>query len=333
MRRMSLRRLEVFVAVVETGGFRACSDLLDISPAAVSHQINQLEDELGFHLFQRRRGRVCSLTEQGAKAYGEAKDLLGHAEGFERLLGNKNRTPTRRITVFADPILDTHLAKYITAFVAENPSIDVVLKRSHFEEMMAALGAGQADLAYFYSAGPANGVRSELAWLEPLSICANREHPLFTNPPGTWRDLREFPFVAPPTGTHFRRSVDSLLRRHQLEDYSVVLESSNANIAREAVISGFAISAVITRYLNEELVRSGVRAVPGFEGVLSLEVRRVTRGELALDRATLTLARCLDKAAPRSAASPASLPFPMSVPPPMPTRHPKRDISNYHFRK
>jgi len=39
MRRMTLRRLEVFVTVVEAGGVRACSDLLDISPAMVSHQV------------------------------------------------------------------------------------------------------------------------------------------------------------------------------------------------------------------------------------------------------------------------------------------------------
>lgn len=304
MRRMTFRRLEVFVTVVETGGFRACSDLLNISPAAVSHQVNQLEDELGFRLFQRRRGRVCSLTEQGAKAYGEAKDLLGRADGFERLLGDMNRTALRRINVFADPILDTHLAKYITSFVAEHPSVDVVLKQSHFEEMIAALGTGHADIAYFYSAGPPNGVRSELAWSEPLSICAKGDHPVFSRLPGTWRDLREFPFVAPPAGTHFRRSVDSLLQRHELEQYSIVLESGNANIAREAVISGFAISMVITRYLNEELIRSGVRAVPEFEGVLALEVRRAVRGDLPLDRTVSALTRCLDQAAPIPGLSP-----------------------------
>jgi LysR family pca operon transcriptional activator len=295
---MTLRRLEVFVAVVEAGGFRACSDQLDISPAAVSHQVNQLEEEIGYRLFLRRRGRVCNLTEQGAKAYGEAKGLLGHADSFESLFGGMNRKSTRRVVIFADPILDTHLAKHIAAFVAEHPSIDVVLQRSHFEEMVDALGTGRADVAYFYSSGPINSVTSEFAWSEPLSICAKCDHPIFSKQRLTWHDLREFPFVAPPVGTHFRRSVDSLLRRHELEHYTIALESGNANIAREAVIGGFAISAVITRYLNEDLTRSGVRAVPVFEGELALDVRRALRANLALDRTTLALTRSLDKAAP-----------------------------------
>jgi DNA-binding transcriptional LysR family regulator len=298
MRRMTLRRLEVFVAVVEAGGFRACSDLMDISPAAVSHHINQLEEEIGYPLFVRHRGRVGSLTERGAKAYAEAKTLLGHADSFKGVLGGMNRKSTRRVAVFADPILDSHLAKHIAAFVSEHPSINVQLQRSHFEEMVDALGTGRADIAYFYSAGPVSSIPSELAWSEPLSICAKCDHPIFSRQRLTWRDLREFPFVAPPVGTHFRRSVDSVLRKHDLEDYNVALESGNANIAREAVIGGYAVSAVITRYLDEDLTRSGVRALPMFEGELALDVRRAVRGDLGLDRATLALTSYLNEAAP-----------------------------------
>ena len=298
MKRMTLRRLEVFVAVVEVGGFRACSDLMDISPAAVSHHINQLEDEIGYRLFVRRRGRVGNLTERGAKAYAEAKDLLVHADGFKSTLGGMNRKSTRRVAVFADPILDAHLAKHIAAFVSENPSINVQLHRSHFEEMVDALGTGRADIAYFYSAGPVSCITSELAWSEPLSICAKCDHPIFSKQRLSWRDLREFPFVAPPVGTHFRRSVDTLLSRHDVDDYNIALESGNANIAREAVIGGYAVSAVITRYLDEDLIRSGVRALPMFEGELALDVRRAVRGDLALDRATLDLTRHLNEAAP-----------------------------------
>jgi DNA-binding transcriptional LysR family regulator len=291
-----LRRLEVFVAVVEAGGFRACSDRLDISPAAVSHQVNQLEEEIGYRLFSRRRGRVCGLTEQGTRAYGEAKELLGHADTFEAgLAGLKKHT--RRLAVFADPILDSHLARPIAAFATGYPAIEVALKRSCFEEIVDEFGARRADVAYFYAAGPVSEITSELAWHEPISICARQDHPIFSKPALTFQDLREFPFVAPPQGTHFRRSVDKLLRRHGVEKYPTVLESGHANIAREAVIGGFAISAVITRYLNEDLIRYGVRAVPAFENTLALEVRRAVRGELVLDRATLAFTQCLDKTA------------------------------------
>lgn len=298
MARMTLRRLEVLVAVVEAGGFRACSDLLDISPAAVSHQVNQLEAEIGCRLFLRQRGRVCGLTEHGARAYAEAKELLGHADRFENLLGATQAHRVRRISIVADAILDTHLAKHIATFVSEHPSIDVSLERSHFEAMIDALGTQQVDIAYFYSAGPVGVLASELAWSEPVSICARHDHPIFALQRVTWRDLPQFPFVAPPDGLHFRRSVDTLLRQQGIEKYNARFKTGHANIARESVIGGFAISPVITRYLTEDLLRHGVQPVTSLEGQLALEVRRAVRKDLRLDRTIQALARRLNQAAP-----------------------------------
>ncbi len=60
MRRTTLRGLEVFVAVIEAGGFRACSDLLDISPAAVIHQVNHLEEEIGYRLSFAAEGECAN---------------------------------------------------------------------------------------------------------------------------------------------------------------------------------------------------------------------------------------------------------------------------------
>jgi DNA-binding transcriptional LysR family regulator len=302
--RTTLRRLEVFVAVVEAGGFRACSDLLDISPAAVSHQINQLEEAMGTALFVRRRGRVGGLTEHGARAYREAKELLDHADTFENRLGSTKRAAVLRLSVFASPILDAQLAKPIAAFVSEYPSMEVALKRSHFEEIVAGLGTRQADVAYFYSAGPVSEIPSELAWREPISICARHDHAIFSKQPLTFADLREVPFVAPLSGTHFRRSIDDLLRRRGVEKYNIALETGHANIAREAVIGGFAISAVIARYLDEDLIRHGVRPVAAFENTLALEVRRAVRRDLVLDHTTLDFTRCLDRTASAVPSSP-----------------------------
>jgi LysR family transcriptional regulator, low CO2-responsive transcriptional regulator len=296
--RTTLRRLEVFVAVVDSGGFRACSDRLDISPAAVSHQVSQLEEEIGCTLFVRRRGKLCGLTEHGTKAYREACDLLGHATAFANVMVDLKPAAVRRLSVFSDAILDGHLAKPIAAFASEHPSIDIALKRSYFEEMVHGIGSGNADMAYFYSSGRVNEIASEFAWWEPVAICARHDHPVFSKQNLRLGDLREFPFVAPPNGCHFRRSVDALLRKHGLGHYNVALETGHANIAREAVIGGYAISAVITRYLNDDLASHGVRAVEIAERDLALEVRRAMRGDLVLDNTTAALTRRLEKTAP-----------------------------------
>jgi DNA-binding transcriptional LysR family regulator len=293
MLRTTLRRLEVFVAAVEAGGFRACADRLEISQAAVSHHVKQLEDELGYVLFLRRRGAVAGLTEQGVGAYRQARDLLEEAHRLEIL---KTGAPgLRRLSVQSDPVLDALLAKRITEYVGREAALSVSLRQSCFEEMVESFNSGEVDIVYFYSHGPVAEIESSLCWSEPVSICARQDHPVHEEAPSDLQALGRYPFVAPPRGSHFRRSVDRMLGRLGLAGYPIALEVDNASMAREAVINGLAISAVISRYLDEELFRFGVREVPLRDVSLSLQVRRAVRRELALDQDAARLTDYLDR--------------------------------------
>jgi len=295
MLRATMRRLQVFVVAVESGGFRACSDKLEISQAAVSHHIRHLEDELGYPLFVRRRGAVAGVTQQGSVAYRQAKDIIKDA-GRLRTLGGAADVgdDLPRVRVQSDTVLDALLARRITSFLANRRSLSISLSQSVFERMVDSFNRGEADILYFYSCGAVRELHSEFCWAEPLSICARHDHPLMRRGFVDADQLSEYPFVAPPKGAHFRRCVDRVLSDAGLERYPVVMEADNANLAREAVISGLAISAVITRYLDEELSRFGVRAVPLRTGGLSLEVRRAARRELVLDPAIRQLTDHLD---------------------------------------
>ncbi len=61
---MDVKQLKYFVAVVESGGFRAASDKLNITQPAVSAAVAKLEDSLGVKLFDRNDRRPM-LTAEG----------------------------------------------------------------------------------------------------------------------------------------------------------------------------------------------------------------------------------------------------------------------------
>ena len=50
-------KMETLLAVVEYKNFTKAAEALSLTQPAVSHHINQLEEELGAVLFVRRRGR------------------------------------------------------------------------------------------------------------------------------------------------------------------------------------------------------------------------------------------------------------------------------------
>ena len=72
---VSLRGLRTFCVAAEYESFRAAADDLYITASAVSHQIKNLEQELGLPLFYRKKRRL-QLTETGRSLYEDIAPLV-----------------------------------------------------------------------------------------------------------------------------------------------------------------------------------------------------------------------------------------------------------------
>jgi len=72
---MELRHLRYFVAVAEEENVSRAASKLHVSQPGISRQIHDLEDEIGFPLFDRR-GKSVRLTASGKIFFSEARDIL-----------------------------------------------------------------------------------------------------------------------------------------------------------------------------------------------------------------------------------------------------------------
>src|SRR5437762_12389014 len=84
---MNLTNLKTFVAVAEHRHFARAASICNVSQPAVSHQIAQLEQEVGAKLLNRTARRV-SLTVAGEVMLEESRRILAAVDrGRERMLG------------------------------------------------------------------------------------------------------------------------------------------------------------------------------------------------------------------------------------------------------
>ncbi len=74
--------MQVFAKVVETGGFSAAAELLNMSPSAVSKLVSRTEARLGVQLFKRST-RSMTLTPEGREFYGNCARILQDIEDAE----------------------------------------------------------------------------------------------------------------------------------------------------------------------------------------------------------------------------------------------------------
>jgi DNA-binding transcriptional LysR family regulator len=76
------KKLQIFLAVAETGSFSQASKKFSLSQSVISFHIDTLEGELGVKLFERH-GRMISLTPDGEYLFKEAKKLALAARQLE----------------------------------------------------------------------------------------------------------------------------------------------------------------------------------------------------------------------------------------------------------
>src|SRR5215216_1874554 len=72
---MEIRQLKAFLAIAEAKTFTAGARRVNVTQAAISMQIRQLEDEVGLQLFTRTPRRVI-LTEAGEYLLERARKIL-----------------------------------------------------------------------------------------------------------------------------------------------------------------------------------------------------------------------------------------------------------------
>lgn len=122
-----LDALRSFRAVVEEGAFVRAAERLQLSRAAVSKHVAQLEDHVGTRLLHRTT-RTSSLTADGRVYYEHACRMLDELDAVERQLRREDAEPKGTLRVAAPMTYGlARIAPLIGGFCTTFPKLDVQL--------------------------------------------------------------------------------------------------------------------------------------------------------------------------------------------------------------
>ena len=120
--------LMVFRQVVELGSFAAASRQMNLSPAAVSKNIGELEDYLGVRLMNRTT-RKMSLTESGSFYYEKISRTLDDLADADESVNNMQLVPKGTLRVSAPiTVTLTSISKKIPEFLNKYPELSLDLQ-------------------------------------------------------------------------------------------------------------------------------------------------------------------------------------------------------------
>lgn len=174
---MEIHQVECFLAVVETGSFRAASEKLHKAQSAVSLSIKKLEDEFGFELFDRAEYRP-SLTARGRSLlpqfynFQQQLSQIGHHAGFLQ----KGYEPKICLAISA-LIPESTLVPVLQNFTLQFPFTELIV----YQEVLSAdemLASGKADLAIGEIFDDQDRFEKKVVKsVDMISVCSS-EHPL-----------------------------------------------------------------------------------------------------------------------------------------------------------
>jgi DNA-binding transcriptional LysR family regulator len=191
---MDTRHLEAFRAVIDNGSMTGAAKALRKSQPAVSNLISRLEDELGFRLFNRGRGKF-EPTPEAALFYDEACRTLA---SFDRAMQTGReiyRSKSGPLLIASQlSVATTLLPQLVSEFLRNRPGMTVrFLTRSSqlVRDLthLQALDVGFAELPLDSSAAS-----TEIFDLECVCMLT-RDHPLATQDIITPEALAGFPFI------------------------------------------------------------------------------------------------------------------------------------------
>src|SRR5580700_3361023 len=145
---MELRHLRYFLAVAEERHFGHAARRLHIAQPPLSRQIQALETELGFPLFDRARRRV-ELTSAGVALLTYTRRVFDMIELGVQEARRASAGQIGRITVgYPSSVASSGLLELLGAFRARSPEVQIALRELAPQEQLEALKDGRIDVGF-----------------------------------------------------------------------------------------------------------------------------------------------------------------------------------------
>ena len=107
-RRLSARQIEVFRAVMIAGSLSGAAQQLNVSQPSLTRLVKRIEDQVGFALFDRIKGRLLP-TDEARQVFARIQHIQDQLDGLDEAIGQIARGEFGLFRLGASPSLAQRL--------------------------------------------------------------------------------------------------------------------------------------------------------------------------------------------------------------------------------
>lgn len=173
---MELRHLRYFLALAERLNFTVAAAQVHVTQSTLSHQIGQLEAELGQRLFDRSDRRV-TLAAAGELFLPKAIKALAEIDSGIALMNTSSKAMSGQLRIGTTPTLNMAVVpQCVELFSRNHPAIRLFIDEGSGDSLIAELQADRLDLLVAYRPFELTGLVFEPLYTEEMVVVVNRQH-------------------------------------------------------------------------------------------------------------------------------------------------------------
>ena len=251
MTRLTLRQLQIFVAVAGTGSTSAAADEVALSQSAISAALNELEGILGVSLFDRV-GKRLQINDAGRSLVPQARQLLTLASSIEAR--HNHAAAGRQLVIGASTTIGTYfLPMLIAAYRLDHAEVMPRVTITNTADVAAAVAAGNVDVGFIEGPCHVPGLHIEPWITDELVIVASPGHPLAGGHAALSADvLANMPWLTREPGSGTRETVEEMLLPH-LHYINSIGEFNSSEAIKRMCISGVGLACLSRAVVAEAI--------------------------------------------------------------------------------
>jgi len=254
--KLNLRSLEAFRETMLSGSATAAAGRMGLTQPAVSRLIAQLEQDAGFELFYREKGRLTP-TPEALMIYEEVDLAFGGLERVDTLVRDIAQFNTGLLKIVAPPslsegVLSTILARFMERF----PKVRVTIDSRSTETARTMVANRTADCGFVKLPLDRADISTVLLSSSETVCVLASDHPLAVHDALTPELLRDAPLVLLGYGTWTRRQIDDAFRERGVRP-EIKLETHTVGSACAFAAQGVGV-AIVNALMAGNFTREGM---------------------------------------------------------------------------
>lgn len=267
---LNLNQLRSFYAAAKCGSITKAAAELMVTPAAVTLQVKQLEENIGLKLLYRA-GNAMLLTESGLEVFGRIRTIFEEIQDLEVFIANVSKGKSGELKIGCSETAAIYVMPgLISSFQLAYPGIRIIIGRGTTNEMLNSLVNRQIELVVAHYRPEDKRFKMRFMGSKAITLIAAKNSTCLPRDAVSVTNLKDVPFISPAKGSAIRHIMSNYLKQFKVYP-KIVMETSSIALTKTLVQQDKGISFVCREGIDEELAKDQLKEVHVQEGLPAIE--------------------------------------------------------------